>query len=78
MRAEGWVGRRERVEGGQVRMGSAVVVVLGAGLVDLVVGDEGGRGCCWMGRVRSVVMRLRRVRRGEVGIGWGCLGEEGG
>ena len=64
MRASGWAGRRERTEGGQWRMGSSVVV----GLVALVV-DEGVRGCCWVGRVNSVIVRLRSMERGRVGIG---------
>lgn len=61
MREAGWVGRMERVEEGHWRMGSLAGV--------LVVVDEDAGGCC-LGRVRSVVMRLRRVRRGRVGI-WG-------
>ena len=59
MREAGWVGRMERVEGGHWRMGSLA-------LFFLVVGEDGG-GCC-LGRVRSVVMRLRKVGRGRVGI----------
>lgn len=65
MRKAGWVGRRERAEGWQVRIGSVGGVV---GVEDEDEGEE-GRGCCWVGRVRSAVMRLRRVRRGRVGIG---------
>lgn len=48
MRASGWVGRRERVEGGQARMGSERVVVMDE--------DGDGRRCCWVGRVNSVVI----------------------
>ena len=51
----------ERVERGHWRMGSSVL--------SLVVLDEVRRGRC-LGRVRSVVMRLRRVRRGRAGM-WG-------
>ena len=60
MRAAGWVWRIKRVERGHWRMGSSALFLL------LV--DEDGRGC-FLGRVRSVVMRLRRVRRRRAGIG---------
>ena len=59
MREAGWVGRMERVEGGHWRMGSSALFLL--------VVDEDGGGCC-LGRVRSVVMRLRRVGRRRVSI----------
>ncbi len=49
------------VERGHWRTGSSALFLL--------VVDEDGRDCC-LGRVRSVAMRLRRVRKGSAVI-WG-------
>ena len=52
----------KRVDRGHWRMGSSALVLL--------VVDGDGRDCC-LGRVRSIVMRLRRFRRG-----WAVIGGE--